>query len=1388
MALETERLKIKLIQKTDQVSDKAWNDVIEDIDKKVAPQSHVGDRSHFELWEKNKSYTEGDIIRYSNLKSNQYAICITGGQSDSTEPTNNVTGSEINVGTARFKIVTLDKGTVEDFKINVWTSGTEYKPGSFVLYGGTIYKCKTKHISDNTFSVDKDKWIELFSSIRAWKKGTYYAVGDTVLNGTDIVMCKIEHTSTSTYDGDKWEYVGNFSLLEDWEKQKDYKKGQIVIFEKELYRAKEAHKSGNTFAKNKWEKVARSGGVPDWEANKRYSKDDVVYYAKNIYRAKADLKDENFVKDDWERVTDNIKFWDDNKNEPYVDGDTAVVHNTLVTVGNIGTTDLGSNTKPLNASIATYDENAIKYPVGTTVEYKGSLYTKMLNDNENDFTSFTNAVTAGSWAKISNNQISRYDNSKTYVEGDIVFAEGAIYRAKKGGNGHKPPNDEYWEALSSAFETLIKDWKPSTKYKKDQAIAYNRYILRAKSDHTSGATIDFNNFEILYAGISTHDKSKDYKNDTIVKSVDGNLYYSVSNVPANKELTDTAFWKRLTPQTTLNDWEADKLYTTKDIVVKDGNIYRAITDSKDSIFDVTKFERLVKNNSVQLDEWDRNKAYEKDQVLTYNRLLIKSTETHNSGSEVPKEKYRVLYASIPEWDSGSYYPGGSVVRGRDGALYYSIKNVKDQDLTDDNWAKLGGLNDWEHDKQYFTKDVVFYKNDLYRAKENSRDSVFDVLKWEKIPHNDGQIRVTEWQTGKNYEVGDIVRLPGENTFYYVTKNHTSDDLGNDIGENHNLLNFVYIRDFDENRGRAYTAGEIVRYRGKLYRTGKFIRWTDKFKENDWDALDYSQAIRDWRADTLFERDNGILIGDICYKTTGNFTTGTEEGAEIGSTKAIFAGIASWKPDTYYTKGSTVVIDNELWRCKATHKSDKKNFNYTDICDFYNQYPGGICHYRNVSRILFSNFDFEADKPLIINVSGSYITEYLFLRSGGNYVARNVKITIDAEHEGEKVLFEQTNCRLPSKLYIGKKIGRVTIKATIEAHDRYEGIEFLHINVVRKDDVWEKLIYTDTPKVQEFVSPNPDNRYCEVTYDVGSIVRYENKTYICKKAFMNTDGFNPDYWELIGGVGGTNAKSIRNYTNGGEYKAGDFVYYNKFLYRAKVDVTTTTDEPKDTEFTKICESNSITLAKDWVANQEYEKDEVAVVDNTLYRAKDKVKKATFDSADWERFKTKTELLEWKPSTMYQKGDIITYNNSIYRAASDHTSTPAFEIDKWESLSGGGAGGTVAGWKQITKLNTTGNTKVTINFPETLNFCFPPIDVLQLQPGTNNVLLNSYTFDVGDGGRFEYNEKNVVFDGKVHCNTSIKVPMTEPTALGSGFTCMSDEIDFSDYNSVEGVSVT
>nr|DAS77852.1 MAG TPA: Chitin oligosaccharide deacetylase [Caudoviricetes sp.] len=1422
MALETDRLKIKLIQETDQVSAKAWNDVIEDIDKKVAPQSHVGDRSHFELWEKNKSYTDGDIIRYGALRSNQYAICLSGGQSDTTEPTNNVTGSEINVGTARFKIVTLDKGTVEEFKINVWTSGTYYKSGSFVIYGDAIYKCKVNHVSDNVFSTDKDKWIELFSSIRAWKKNTYYAVGDTVLNGTDIVMCKTEHTSTVTYDEDKWEYVGNFALLEDWEKQKDYKKGQIIIFEKELYRAKEAHKSSDTFAKTKWEKVTRSGGIADWEADKSYSKDDVVYYAKNIYRALGDTKDTNFIPSSWERITDNIKFWDNAKNKPYLTGDTAVVHNTLVTVGNIGTSDLNSNTKPLNASIAEFDTSAIKYPVGTVVRKDDSIYQKIKDDKETDYTTFDEAVTQGSWKKISNNQITSFEN-KPYKAGEMVYHEGSIYVAKVDTGGAQVTDTSKWESLGGSGESTVNEWKPNTKYKDNQLVTFQGILLKAKS-HDSQTDIDFTKFDVVFAGIKLHEKDKEYGKDSVIKTQDGSLYFALQNVPKNKDIEDSGFWKRISVQTNIKDWESDKQYLIGDIVTRNKDFYRAISDTKNATFDITNWEKLVNGD---FGEWKQNTDYAVEQPIAINNLLVKATVNHNSGTQIPINNYKVMYASIPQWNRATYYPAGTLVWDIDGAFYYSITNVKDKDITPTDWVKMGSLNDWSSGNQYFAKDVVWYKNDLYRAKVDSSDSQFDVSKWEKLTQN-GTIKIGTYTAGKNYEVGEVIKLASANTFYYVMHDFTATTEQNDIGVTPNLFPLVVINDFD---GRAYGQNDIVRYNGKLYRARGLIAANSIFDPSQWYILNYSRAIRPWEKNTAYEQDSIINIYNIGYHTLADIRTGEELGGEFGAVEPQYASIAEWKEGAYYKQGVTVVSEGIAYRCITEHKSVHGGAGYTDVGGFLTKFPTGVVKtvnsYGERNDNLGTGFELPIDTREVI--------DHIAITASGNYVTNNLKITVTSGGKDIVVFESSGNDKFPSKIDIRRHITKVKVETDILPTYWYGGGRINDFQVRYKNPYWEKISEPDEIIIPEFAEPDP-NHDISVAYNIGNIVKHNDSIYMCKKNCTNFNGITSDCWTLLVGTKQTETAPtvIKTYIKGATYKSGEFVYYDKALYRAKADITTTTDTPQETEFDKIGGGSTTTQqqtriedwssAKDYKANDlvfyqgslyrtisdisksptfqaqwnyvngsafiknytsgiAYSPNEVVIKDGIVYRAKQNTA-TTFNETEWDAIVKPATIDEWHANTPYIKGAVVTYNGNLWKAIEAFTSISDFNQDKWENLSGGGSG-SVAGWKQVTKLNAPAGTKVTIKFKETLNFCFPPIDVLQLQAGTTNVIMNSYTFDVGDGGRFEYDENKVKFDGTVHCNTAINIPMTSPTTLGSGFMCMSDEIDLNDYNSVEGV---
>jgi len=1315
VADRTRKLKLLRINENWQFSDDSFNKFIDDADNMLVGKDHIQDASHWTLWKPNTNYTVGDIVRYKNLKSSQYAYCTVAGQTDTTEPSNNVTGSVITSGTAKFQVLDIVTGTSQDGVISLWLSGTYYKRGDVVQYGDVLYKCTRPHDA-TTFEANKNNWQEIFASLRKWKKQTFYNIGDTVLNDGVVYECKTAHTSE------------------------------------------------NTFKEEKWERLFEIG--VEFSPLKQYYRGDVIRYARNLYKAKKDVKG-NFQLEDWEKVTDVIKFWDDNKNEPYLTGDTAVVHNTLVTVGNIGTTDLGSNTKPLNASIAEFNSNALKYPVGTVVSKDGSIYQKIKDDNESDYTTFDEAVRQGSWKKISNNQITPFEN-KSYKEGEMVYHEGSIYVAKVDTGGAPVTDTSKWEALGGSGESTVNEWKPNTKYKDNQLVTFQGILLRAKA-HDSQTDIDFSKFDVVFAGIKSHVKSREYGKDSVVKTQDGKLYFALQNVPKNKEIEDKDFWKRVNVQTSIKDWESNKQYLVDDVVTRNKDIYRAISDTKNATFDITNWEKLVNGD---FGEWKQNTDYTTGQSITINKLMVKSLANHNSGSTIPQDKYEVMYASIPQWSRSAYYPAGTLVRDTDGAFYYSITNVKDKDITPTDWVKMGSLNDWSSGNQYFAKDVVWYKNDLYRAKVDSSDSQFDISKWEKLTQN-GTIKISTYTAGKNYEVGEVIKLASADTFYYVKNNFTATTEEKDIGDTPNLTPLVAILDFD---GRAYGFRDVVRYKGKLYRAKGIIKSKQEFNPDEWDILNYSQAIRDWEAKSVYEKDSLITIYDISYQVKQDFKTQDVFNSEFDYVKPQYSNIAKWREGAHYKEGVTVVSEGKLYKCIKTHKSVHGGAGYIDTVDkwFMTTYPNGIglATGGGSGGSSWSTVVPEFEIP----VNGKTLYEVICRYSQwGNAGFGSFKIICVNTDNSETELYDgEFPPNYPIKVY--DRVKSIKIKITGEHmgsgfYGDNGSLVLSDIILSYKNDNW-KLI-GDVTKIPDW------QKYKK--YEKEDVVYHEKGLYRCKKDHEDVAEFSRTYWDNIGGSGGSGA-TISDWKPTFDYSSGDMVFYNGKLYRAPHNIAGATTFQPDWDFV-----NDNTFAKDWVANQEYEKDEVVVVGNSLYRAKAKIKKATFDDADWEKLSQSVSIAEWKPSTMYKKGDIITYNNSIYRAASDHTSTLAFEIDKWESLSGGGAGGSVVGWKQITKLNTPASTKVTINFPETLNFCFPPIDVLQLQAGTANVIMNSYTFDVGDGSRFEYDENKVKFDGTVHCNTSIKIPMTTPTALGSGFMCMSDEIDLNDYNSVEGVYV-
>ena len=1101
-----------------------------------------------------------------------------------------------------------------------------------------------------------------------------------------------------------------------------------------------------------------------WEKNKQYQKGDVVRTSK--------LKSNQYM------LCTNTGT--SGANEPTINtlGSNVIDGSTLWQIRDIAGSD----------AVARVDLyiGGNQYTRGQLVLYGDAIYRSKIDH----LSAIKFEDDKDNWQEVYSSVRLWKENTFYYVD-DTVLAEGMLYKCIK---EHTSKNtfaedEDDWELAGGVGGA--QPWEHNKKYQKYQLVTYMGSLYRAKVKHESGTIFDKINWEKITSLIEDWKPNTTYETNTL--AIYDNKIYKCKSDHTSTATFDKDKWTPLCIyDSTLEDFKSNHEYKKNTMVLNDKKIYRAKADfTSAAAFNKDNWD-LISNSDGIVKPYKKGAEYKEGQLFTISNVLYKSDTDHTSTVEeaVAAKTYTPVFANI---SNVSNLNSGSVSAGqigyKDNALYISETRqdgsfndlIKDPTKTK---KVAGNMRKFVADARYDIGDYVVHEGNLYECKSPNvegntlatpDDAHFDIVKW------DVKAEIKDWQANTEYKYKDVVR-----------------------------------------------------YNGKLYRAKGNIASKPEFNYNEWDVLTSSQAIRDWNAKTFYEKDSLINMYDVSYQINSGFTTADTFTGEFSLVKPQYSSAAQWKEGAWYQKGVTVESEGALYRCTTDHKSVHGSAGFIADSSFLKKFPGRVYKYYTPSWTWHDNFGtgFELD------VETGNVIDHILILDSANYIATNIKIT--AVSNGVQItLFEATgNHRFPRKINIGKSLSKVKVEATGISPEGswYGGMTSLDLQIRYKNPNWEKISEPEELLFPKFAEPVTYHENF-TTYNVGNIVEYNGGIYICTKLCTNYNGFAEDCWTLIVGKASPSGKSIKTYTKGDSYKTGDFVYYDKAIYIAKADVTTTTDEPQETDFDKIGGSptpqpqpqgtviadwdktkdydkgdmvfyegklyrastaithaenfqtgweyvNPELFAKDWIANKEYQKDEIVFSGGILYRAKAKVNKPTFEEVDWEPLSKTEKIKDWQPNTPYKKDEIVVYNSSMWRAGSDHTSTGTFDANIWENLSGGGSG-SVAGWKQITKLNTTANTKVTINFPETLNFCFPPIDVLQLQPGTANVIMNSYTFDVGDGSRFEYDANKVVFDGTVHCNTEIPVNMSDPTALGSWFMSMSDEIDFNNYNNVWGV---
>lgn len=1217
----TVRLNIKRIQAEEKFIDESFNVVIDDLDQKLLGIDHLNSGMHWTPWESGTSYMAGDVIRWPRLKSHQYAKCIQGGTSGANAPVVNTTGAEVSSGSTRWKIMSLTE--VSDVKggaISIWLGGgTLYERGDAVIYGKSIYRCKTaSHYSSLSFQADIANWQEVFASIRFWQPNTYYDVDDTVIVDGFIHICLASHTSQSTYnlaEKNNWKRMHDYAIIPEWEPSTRYLVNQVVtidgilyictydhtsdssdvdvdeaywtplyaslqdwttgsfygvgatiLYDNFIYKCTTAHVASQNFATdiNNWALLHQlPSKLYDWDANIKYDQYQLVYYGDNIYRALyAHTSGANFDPTKWQIVSDSINDW--------------------VSQGD--------------------------YQVGQYVNYQRVLYKCIVDNNDTNFT-------PAKWQKVSGGGIDSWITNKAYSVGDVVINANKIYQCNTAHTSTSFNTDvSNWTEISACI-TRIPNWAVSTEYVVGDLVAHDAKIYRCITAHTSDATqwdsAEEANWEELSPTIneiSNWAVSTDYAVGQLV--IHDNKLYRCNTAHTSDSTsfnTDITYWDVI-GSSGIDSWKTGELYQQGSMIVYNDKIY--VCDSSHTSanpFDYTKWHEV---SSTTIEDWQANTEYVENQLIEYNDTLFRANKDFTSGTAVSDDDNNLdfVYANLSTWKSGVYYRQGVIVIDSDDKIYKCKQSHTSSSANrDTNWEELSKtlVEEYAQNKNYAEGAPVLYNGKLYRANTDVTNSTatLDPNKWDNIVGSG----IEQWQPSTNYSVGNVVV---NNDQIYICKTaHTSDssDFNTDVAKWDVLDTKWQAKDWVTNI--YYLENEVVLYDNTLYRciTAHTSLGTFELDKADWEPL--SANIRQWVSGTTYKAGDIVIYnGDIWKCVTSNNSVSFEKD--------------KWR--------QVNKCNIEMWR-GAPDSNILALLHFDDVNDLYhNEYGSSftstISKFAQTSA-LFSGCNYSLDvgghgemsSPTYYFTTGNevYTLEYWF-RNEVHWGMFNQRILmpffdgysalsmtsslcvindpqgnqIGTFNEGQIIHIAQVITGTESTVYLnGVSLGtitRQTANASVNVHiadavDYYKAtLDELRISNIAR--------YTSnfTPKKEIFPNPNYDG------YKYNDLVVYEDKIY---RAEVNNNDvvFTPSHWVEV-----SKSEVYLDWGSNNGYTVNDTVIYQNQLYRCITNHTSTNDFNDD--YDKWIPLDKNCFVYDWAVAIPYYVGEVVKYDDGLFRCK------------------------------------------------------------------------------------------------------------------------------------------------------------------------------------------
>ena len=441
------------------------------------------------VWSSGQLYKEGDLVR----NGGKVYICIDG-------HTSSIGALGFNTDLAANKWQLFSDGIQWT---GDWITGTTYKLGDVVSYGGRSYTAIVAHTAAEDFYTDLDaaRWDLVADGVswkdQPWGTSQLYKEGDIVRYGGKTYVCINGHTSSVDVNGGFYTDIANWQLfsdgtawLGDWTTGIYYKIGDIVRYGGYVYVCNEGHLSSATVGagleadQSKWDLYSETFKFrQDWNTGTRYVVNDVVKFGGSLYICTAfHVSGSNFDETKWNVFIGGLEF---------EDTWSAVVEYQLgdiVTYGGYSYVAVDRNTgnippnEPAHWELLTVGfkiqgewSASTSYKVGDFVRYGGNSYVAIVNTTPGQVPTNEDGSTAVQWQLVTESFKWRNEwaAGTDYRIGDTVRFVASTYRCVLDHNSDTINSQPDLDTLGIYWQTIAEGAEGNVLYRRGDLVTRN---------------------------------------------------------------------------------------------------------------------------------------------------------------------------------------------------------------------------------------------------------------------------------------------------------------------------------------------------------------------------------------------------------------------------------------------------------------------------------------------------------------------------------------------------------------------------------------------------------------------------------------------------------------------------------------------------------------------------------------------------------------------------------------------------------------------------------------------------------------------------------------------------------------------------------------------------